>query len=172
MDQPERALGKSLQFRSMRIDDIDTICDIERESFSTPWSAGAFHNELTNNHFAHYIVMELDGEVVGYGGMWLIVDEAHITNIAVRTQYRGRKLGERLLMQIQSAAIFLGAERITLEVRASNVIAQRLYAKLGFIPAGLRKGYYTDNGEDAIIMWAHLRRIAEEGGQATNADAT
>ncbi|MDF2721459.1 MAG: rimI [Paenibacillus sp.] len=172
MDQPERIDGRALHFRSMRVDDIDTICEIERESFTTPWSPGAFHNELTNNHFAHYLVMELDGEIVGYGGMWLIIDEAHITNIAVRAQYRGRKLGERLLVQLQSTAVFLGAERITLEVRTSNMIAQRLYAKLGFIPAGLRKGYYTDNGEDAIIMWAHLRRLSEEGGQAANADAT
>lgn len=147
----------------MRVDDIPTICDIEQESFPTPWTAGAFQNELTNNHFAHYIVMELDGVVAGYAGMWLIMDEAHITNIAVREPYRGKKLGERLLLQMQSTALFLGAERMTLEVRVSNRIAQRLYAKLGFIPAGLRKGYYTDNGEDAIIMWAHLRRIAEEG---------
>jgi len=86
-----------------------------------------------------------------------------VTNIAIRTAYRGMKLGERLMIQLQSAAVFLGAERITLEVRASNTIAQRLYAKRGFIPAGLRKGYYTDNGEDAIIMWAHLRKLAEEG---------
>jgi ribosomal-protein-alanine N-acetyltransferase len=163
LEQTERVDGKALEFRSMCIEDIDTICAIEQEAFTTPWTAGAFHNELTNNHFAHYIVMELDGEIVGYGGMWMIVDEAHITNIAVRAPYRGRKLGERLLMRLQSAAVFLGAERITLEVRTSNIVAQRLYAKLGFIPAGLRKGYYTDNGEDAIIMWAHLRRLAEEG---------
>lgn len=158
--------GQRLVFRSMRVDDIGTICEIEKESFPTPWTAGAFQNELTNNSFAHYIVMELDGAIAGYAGMWIIMEEAHITNIALRPLYRGRKLGERLLMQMQSAAVFLGAERMTLEVRVSNVIAQRLYAKLGFIPAGLRKGYYTDNGEDAIIMWAHLRRIAEEGEEA------
>lgn len=172
MEHAERVGGEAPQFRSMRLDDIETICEIEREAFPTPWSAGAFQNELTNNHFAHYLVMELDGEIAGYAGMWLIMDEAHITNIAVRAPYRGRKLGERLLVQMQSAAMFLGAERMTLEVRVSNVVAQRLYAKLGFIPAGLRKGYYTDNGEDAIIMWAHLRRIAEEGERETNADAT
>ncbi|RKN82278.1 ribosomal protein S18-alanine N-acetyltransferase [Paenibacillus ginsengarvi] len=147
----------------MRVDDIAVICDIEKEAFTTPWTEAAFHNELTNNQFAHYLIMELDGLIIGYGGMWLILDEAHITNIAIRAAYRGRKLGERLMIQLQSAAVFLGAERITLEVRTSNVIAQRLYAKMGFIPAGLRKGYYTDNGEDAIIMWAHLRRMSEEG---------
>lgn len=165
MEQIERVDDAEPHFRSMRTDDIEAICEIEREAFATPWTAGAFHNELTNNHFAHYLVMELDGEIVGYGGMWLIMDEAHITNVAVRSGYRGRKLGERLLIQLQSAAVFHGAERITLEVRPSNIIAQRLYAKLGFIPAGLRKGYYTDNGEDAVIMWAHLGRLAEEGAR-------
>jgi len=165
LELTEQARDDGLQFRSMRVEDIETICDIEKESFTTPWTAGAFHNELTNNHFAHYLVMELNGVIVGYGGMWLIMDEAHVTNVAVRQSFRGRKLGERLMLQLQSAAVFLGAERITLEVRASNIIAQRLYAKLGFIPAGLRKGYYTDNGEDAIIMWAHLGRLSEEGAR-------
>jgi ribosomal-protein-alanine N-acetyltransferase len=170
LDNAERAYGESVHFRSMRLEDIETICEIEREAFPTPWTSSAFHNELTNNHFAHYLVMELNGEIAGYAGMWLIMDEAHITNIALRTHFRGKKLGERLLVQMQSAAVFLGAERMTLEVRVSNVVAQRLYAKLGFIPAGLRKGYYTDNGEDAIIMWAHLARIAEEGERDTDAD--
>lgn len=166
MEHAERIDGKTVSFRSMRVDDIETICEIEKEAFPTPWSAGAFHNELTNNDFAHYLVMEVDGEIAGYAGMWLIMDEAHVTNIAVRKPYRGKKLGERLLMRLQATAIFLGAERMTLEVRVSNVIAQRLYAKLGFIPAGLRKGYYTDNGEDAMIMWVQLRRIDEEGEQS------
>lgn len=167
MGQAERTedIGGQVKFRSMRLDDVAAICEIEAEAFTTPWSAGAFHNELTNNHFAHYLVMELDGDIIGYGGMWLIVDEAHVTNIAVRAAHRGKKLGERLLLQLQAAAVFLGAERMTLEVRVSNTIAQRLYAKLGFIPGGLRKGYYTDNGEDAMIMWAHLRSAPEEGGQ-------
>lgn len=155
----EEAGIEAPQFRSMRVDDIPVICDIELEAFPTPWTEGAFHNELTNNHFAHYLIMELGGVIVGYAGMWLVMDEAHVTNIAVRSGYRGRRLGERLLTQMQAAAVFLGAERMTLEVRVTNYIAQRLYAKLGFIPAGLRKNYYTDNGEDAMIMWAELSRV-------------
>jgi ribosomal-protein-alanine N-acetyltransferase len=166
MEHVEYVDGQPLLFRSMRLADIPAICEIEKEAFPTPWTESAFHNELTNNHFAHYLVMEWNGEVAGYAGMWLIMDEAHITNIAVRARYRGRKLGERLLRQMQAAAVFLGAERMTLEVRVSNVIAQRLYAKLGFIPAGLRKGYYTDNGEDAMIMWAELKGSALRGGDA------
>jgi ribosomal-protein-alanine N-acetyltransferase len=102
------------------------------------------------------MVMELAGEVVGYGGMWLIVDEAHVTNIAVSALYRGRKLGERLLIELQKTASFMGAVRMTLEVRVSNLIAQRLYGKLGFYPVGTRRGYYSDNNEDALIMWAEL----------------
>lgn len=140
----------------MRLDDIPIVCEIEREAFTSPWTAGAFHNELTNNQFAHYMIMDYGGEVAGYGGMWLIIDEAHITNIAVRDRYRGKKLGERLLTELQRTARFLGAVRMTLEVRTSNYIAQRLYEKMGFRSVGVRRGYYTDNHEDAIIMWADL----------------
>jgi ribosomal-protein-alanine N-acetyltransferase len=147
---------ESLEFRSMRLEDIPYICAIELEAFATPWTAEAFHNELVNNHFARYMVMELAGEVVGYGGMWLIVDEAHITNIAISYRFRGRKYGERLLIELKKTAAFMGAMRMTLEVRVSNIIAQRLYGKLGFYPVGTRRGYYSDNNEDAIIMWADL----------------
>jgi len=143
-------------FRAMRLDDIPHICEIEQEAFTTPWSAGAFHNELTSNHFAHYTVMMVDGVIAGYGGMWLIMDEAHVTNIAISGRFRGRKLGVSLVHQLQSKARSLGAVRMTLEVRASNYVAQRLYDKMGFQYAGVRKGYYTDNNEDAIIMWADL----------------
>lgn len=146
----------SLLFRSMRLEDIDRICEIELESFPAPWTAAAFYNELVNNHFAHYLVMEIDGQIVGYGGMWTIMDEAHVTNIALSAKYRGRKLGERLLRELQATAAFLGANRMTLEVRVSNTIAQRLYEKFGFHSVGVRKGYYSDNNEDAIIMWADL----------------
>ncbi|GIP39985.1 ribosomal-protein-alanine acetyltransferase [Paenibacillus sp. J31TS4] len=146
----------SLEFRAMRVDDIEAICAIEKEAFLTPWTPGAFYNELTNNHFAKYMVMERRGEVAGYGGMWLIMDEAHVTNIAVDHRYRGQGLGERLVTEMMRTARFLGAVRMTLEVRASNFVAQKLYRKLGFAEAGVRKGYYTDNQEDAYIMWAEL----------------
>lgn len=147
---------QSLEFRSMQVDDIEPICAIEQESFTTPWTSAAFYNELTNNHFARYMVMECDGEIAGYGGMWIIMDEAHITNIAVRPEYRGRKLGERLLRELIRTARFFGAVKMTLEVRVSNRIAQNLYEKLGFHGTGLRKRYYSDNNEDALIMWAEL----------------
>lgn len=145
-------------FRPMKEADIPTVCAIEIESFPTPWTEGAFRNELTSNNFAHYVIMEDadTGAIAGYGGMWLILEEAHVTNVAVRAPYRGRGLGERLMRELMSKASFLGALRMTLEVRQSNRIAQALYKKIGFHAVGLRRGYYTDNNEDAVIMWADL----------------
>ena len=143
-------------FRKMYLGDIEAICAIEQEAFATPWTYEAFLNELTNNHFANYLVMDINGEVAGYGGMWVLMDEAHVTNIAVRKDFRGIKLGERLLVELKKTARFLGAKRMTLEVRVSNEIAQNLYRKLGFYRAGQRKRYYSDNGEDALVMWVEL----------------
>jgi [ribosomal protein S18]-alanine N-acetyltransferase len=148
--------AEHVAFRPMREEDIPVICEIEVESFATPWTSGAFHNELNNNQFAQYLVMEVGGRIAGYGGMWLIMEEAHITNIAVREAYRGRKLGERLLREMMRNARLFGALRMTLEVRPSNTVAQNLYEKLGFYSVGIRRGYYTDNKEDAIIMWVDL----------------
>ncbi|MDR6552180.1 ribosomal protein S18-alanine N-acetyltransferase [Paenibacillus qinlingensis] len=150
------AIENALVFRSMTMEDIPFIVEIEQEAFTTPWTRGAFENELTNNQFAHYMIMDIDGEVAGYGGMWLIMEEAHVTNIAVKDTYRGRKLGERLLRELMKTSSFLGAIRITLEVRTSNYVAQNLYEKLGFRSVGVRRGYYTDNREDAVVMWADL----------------
>lgn len=143
-------------FRKMHEADIGQVCQIEEESFATPWSAAAFYNELRNNQFAHYIVLEDEGWLIGYAGMWIIINEAHITNIAIRRAYRGQKWGERLIVKLMSNAMLLGADKMTLEVRVSNEVAQRLYYKMGFKPAGIRKAYYSDNNEDALIMWADL----------------
>lgn len=143
-------------FRPMVLADVPHIVAIEREAFTAPWSAEAFINELKHNHFARYTVMELNGAIIGYGGMWTIMDEAHITNIAVRAPYRGRGYGELLLRQMQRRAIEHGSRSMTLEVRVTNEVAQNLYRKLGFRPSGVRPRYYTDNQEDALIMWADL----------------
>lgn len=143
-------------FRLMTLDDIPDVLAIEHEAFTLPWTEEAFRNELTNNHFARYMVMEKDGKPIGYAGMWTIVDEAHVTNIALLEAYRGQKLGQRMLTELMKTAAYVGMQRMTLEVRVSNHVARNLYEKNGFEAAGIRKGYYSDNQEDALIMWAEL----------------
>ena len=133
--------------------DIDAVWDIEKMCFSVPWSRQSFVLEVEKNRCARYVVAEHSGAVVGYGGMWLVVDEAHITNIAVHLLFRRKGIGRAILKALMMEAHGMGIEKMTLEVRASNVEAQRLYKKLGFVEVGVRKGYYSDNAEDAIIMW-------------------
>lgn len=137
----------------MQLSDLPAVMNIERQSFPTPWSERAFVSELTRNVYAHYIVARVDGEVAGYAGMWLILDEAHVTNIAVNPKWRGRGIGDRLLTELEHRARAHGCTRMTLEVRPSNDVAQALYRKHGFVARGIRPGYYSDTNEDAIIMW-------------------
>nr|WP_295975389.1 ribosomal protein S18-alanine N-acetyltransferase [uncultured Bacillus sp.] len=146
----------TFSFRFMNLDDLDQIMVVEHESFALPWSRVAFYNELVQNQFAKYMVIEVDEKVVGYCGVWIVTDEAHITNIAILQEYRGRKLGETLLRRIMDLAKEKGARTMTLEVRVSNNIAQSLYRKLGFQGGAIRKSYYTDNHEDALVMWVNL----------------
>lgn len=152
---------QTVVFRKMEIADIQAIVAIEHECFTQPWTESAFYNELMHNHFAHYVVMLWGEYIIGYGGMWTIMDEAHITNIGIREAYRGRKLGDRLMRELLTMAADRGMKRITLEVRVSNTVAQQLYEKYGFHVEGVRRGYYSDNGEDALIMWADLPEDAE-----------
>lgn len=149
-------MNKSLTFRNLNEKDIDEILEIEHESFAMPWTKEAFHNELTQNKFAVYIGVEMEGKVIGYCGVWIVVDEAHITNVALLPQYRGRKLGEALMRQVMEVSSEMGARTMTLEVRISNDIAQSLYRKLGFQNGAIRKNYYTDNQENALVMWVSL----------------
>jgi [ribosomal protein S18]-alanine N-acetyltransferase len=150
------AMNKTIAFRQMEIDDIDKIYEIESESFATPWSKEAFYNELTKNRFALYTVIELGSEIAGYCGAWIVVDEAHITNIALLPEHRGKGLGEALMRKVMEMARRMGARTMTLEVRVSNDTAKSLYRKLGFQDGAIRKKYYTDNMEDALVMWVNL----------------
>ncbi len=140
----------------MQLSDIKQVLEIEHASFTIPWTEDAFIRELTMNEYAVYTVIEEDNRVVGYCGMWLILDEANITNIAILPSYRGRKLGEALLRFVMENARLKGGKTMSLEVRVSNGTAQGLYRKLGFLNGGIRKGYYTDNYEDALVMWVNL----------------
>lgn len=144
------------QLRKATLADLDGIMAVELQSFSLPWSKEAFYNEFVKNHFAVYFVIVDNEKIIGYCGVWLVVDEAHITNIAILPEYRGQKLGELLLRSIMDFSIEAGAKSMTLEVRVSNIVAQSLYKKLGFFEGGIRKNYYTDNHEDALVMWVNL----------------
>ncbi len=136
----------------MRMADIAAVLEIERLSFSAPWPAFAFEQELSANRLAHYRVARLGDRVVAFGGIWLMVDEAHITTFGVHPDHRRRGVGRRLLLELAEAAIQLGSTRMTLEVRVSNEPAQALYRSFGFAVTGRRVAYYSDDGEDALVM--------------------
>jgi ribosomal-protein-alanine N-acetyltransferase len=138
----------------MTQNDLGAVLRIEGLSFSTSWPSNAFSNEIRDNKLAHYFIGRLGGQIVAYGGIWVILEDSHITTIAVHPQYRGLKLGEEMLIKLLDEAIAQGASWITLEVRESNDVAQKLYRKYGFTTVSTRRGYYSDNGENALVMWA------------------
>lgn len=142
----------SIMIRRMNTLDIDGVLAVEQQAFTTPWSREGFVDEM-RNELAYYLVLVDGGKIIGYAGMWLIVDEAHVTNVAVLKEYRGKKLGEKLMSTLLEHAKNRGALRMTLEVRVSNEVAQGLYHKFGFTSQGRRRNYYTDTNEDALIMW-------------------
>ncbi|MGI6434536.1 MAG: ribosomal protein S18-alanine N-acetyltransferase [Syntrophomonadaceae bacterium] len=137
--------------RKMTGRDLDEIMIIEMESFTLPWTRKSYENELSNQ-YATYMVADYEGEVAAYGGIWVVQDEAHITNVAVARKHRGQGIGSTLLSALVNTARLKRASRVFLEVRVSNEPALKLYSNQGFAPAGLRKQYYDDNNEDAIIM--------------------
>lgn len=145
-----------MKVRPMEESDLEKIMEIEHASFSSPWSPQAFISELRDNEYARYFCLELEGEIIGYMGLWFILEEGHITNVAISPGFRGKRRGEVLMRSVIQMMAQEGMERMTLEVRASNMPAQRLYGRLGFVKAGVRKGYYSDNREDAFIMWLDL----------------
>lgn len=163
----------------MQLDDIDEVMAIEHRSFSSPWSARAYRYELTSNSFSQFIVVrqsspeahvvdnehngplrrwlgvsrqQIKSPILGYAGLWLLADEAHISTIAVIPEWRGQGLGEFLLVTLIERSSVIQAEVVTLEVRASNRVAQNLYRKYRFQTIGLRRAYYQDNLEDALVM--------------------
>ena len=141
-----------LRIEPMRVDDLPAVHEIERASFDAPWPPEAYRNDLETNRLAQYLVARVGDEVAAYGGMWLMVDEGHIITFAVHPDWRRQRIGERLLIAFLDLALERGAHEATLEVRLSNLPARRLYEKYGFRPVGLRPRYYSDNGEDALIM--------------------
>jgi ribosomal-protein-alanine N-acetyltransferase len=146
------ALTARVAIDPMRMDDVPAVHEIERLSFATPWPAHAFEQELRGNRLASYVVARASDRVVGFAGIWLMVDEAHVTTFGVHPDWRRQGIGRQLLLGLCELAISIGARRMTLEVRLSNTGAQALYRGFGFDIAGRRPGYYTDDGEDALVM--------------------
>ena len=131
--------------------DVDGMHQVEQATFAVPWSRASIEAELTNP-CARYLVARENGEVIGYAGMWLVIDEGHVTNVAVRADKRGQGLGKELMKRLIQLAADSGMIWMTLEVRRSNKVAQNLYHTFGFVDVGYRKRYYEDNQEDALLM--------------------
>ncbi len=146
------ALRARVVVKAMRLDDVAAVHEIERLSFRTPWPAHAFEQELRSNRLARYVVARAGEQIVGFAGIWMMVDEAHVTTFSVHPDWRRQSIGRQLLLNLAELASTIGARRLTLEVRESNEQAQALYRSFGFDIVGRRAGYYTDDGEDALVM--------------------
>ena len=152
--RPELGDREPLVIETMTDADVKEVLRIEQQSFSTQWPSNAFYQEIHDNKLAHYFVGRIGARVVAYGGIWVILEDSHVTTIAVHPDFRGRKFGEIMLLKLLDEAIERGASWMTLEVRESNTVAQALYRKYGFTTVSTRKGYYSDNNENALVMWA------------------
>jgi ribosomal-protein-alanine N-acetyltransferase len=141
----------ALRFVPLSEEHLDEVMSIELEAYPEPWTPRMFQDEIRSSRSFFHVAF-LGEEVVAYGGFWLVVDEAHITSVAVRDTYRGRGFGRILVNHLLDTATSVGVVRATLEVRVSNQRARNLYESLGFRPVGIRKGYYPKNNEDAIVM--------------------
>jgi len=141
----------SVSIERMRREDVDAVRGIDRVSFPSSWSAESYLRDLRNRS-SYYAVARADGEIVGYAGMWLIADEAHISTLAVRPDRRRCGLGQRLLIHLMEVAQERGAAEITLEVREANAAARALYEKFGFKSKGFIPNYYGDTGENGVVM--------------------
>lgn len=142
------------QIEEMTLDDVPAVQGIEKEIFLTPWPRNAYRRELQQNQLATYIVIRDEEEIVGYAGLWKMSDEAHVTTVGVRRRDQGKGYGMALMVALIQRAYELESRWMTLEVRVSNHGAMAMYEKLGFKVIGRRRGYYTDDGEDAVVMWS------------------
>lgn len=143
-----------IEIEPMTLNHVDAVLEISKESFPVSWSRDSFINEI-KNPLAHYLVAIINNRVVGFVGVWIIVGEANITNIAVSNSFRRKGIGNLLMKHIIKLCKENDTKDMNLEVRASNITAQNLYEKFGFIKKSVRKKYYEDNKEDAIIMFNH-----------------
>jgi ribosomal-protein-alanine N-acetyltransferase len=152
--EPEAA-PLTVHVQPMRRRHIRSVLRIEQQVYPRPWSAALFHSELALRSSRSYYVARVGRDVVGYAGLMMTVDDGHVTTIAVDPQWHRHKIGTRLLVVLAREAIARGAVSLTLEVRMSNTGAQEMYRRFGFGPVGVRKNYYQEVNEDALVMWAH-----------------
>jgi len=143
--------------RPMEIDDLKEVLEIEKQSFSVPWTYDLFFSELTRNRYARYFVLEKDNEVVGYLGLWHKGSSFHITNIAITEKLRRKGYGEKLLKFVEKIAATYRIKKISLEVRRSNCIAQDMYIKYGYKVMKVLRNYYQEEKEDALVMEKKLK---------------
>jgi ribosomal-protein-alanine N-acetyltransferase len=136
----------------MQIDDLTSVCEIENEAFTHPWTYDDFLNELNSNPYANYVVLEENQQIIAYVGIWIIYEKAQITTIAVNSKYRGMKYSKVLMDYVDQLCVKSNVELVSLEVRISNKKAINLYEGFGFKKSGIRKDYYQDNHEDAHLM--------------------
>jgi ribosomal-protein-alanine N-acetyltransferase len=146
-------MGSVITLAPLTLDDAEAAADLEARTYSTPWSRQVFHDELTAEGRRYLKAVDADGRMVGYAGLMVIGEEAHITTVVVDEAFRGGRVGTRLMLELTEEAVRSGAHSLTLEVRVSNAAAQALYRRFGMAPVGVRKRYYVD--EDALIMWVH-----------------
>ncbi|HEX9711121.1 MAG TPA: ribosomal protein S18-alanine N-acetyltransferase [Actinomycetota bacterium] len=158
-DPPQVPLA--IEIVPMRRRHVREVLAIEREVYPRPWSAALFFSEIGQRKSRHYVVVQHDKDVIGYGGLMVHDDEGHITTIAVDPAYQHGGVGSRLMLNLVEEARARGARTIALEVRVANWAAQRLYALFGFRPVGIRKNYYAETGEDALVMWIEDCRTTE-----------
>ena len=142
--------------RQLTVDDLDQLLRLEEACFTSPWSRESYRRELAENDLAHYWGVFAEDELIGFAGYWLILDEGHITNIAVAPKRQNQGVGGVLLQGAINGCLAGGGKFLTLEVRASNQAALHLYEKAGFVSSGVRPGYYDEPKEDAVIMWKTL----------------
>ncbi len=154
-DRSRSITPRDIRVEAMRKRDLVRISEIEEKVYPTPWSVAVFLSELAHRKERSYSVARLDSQIVGYSGVMYVLEDAHITNIAVDPDFQRHHVGSLLMYSLIFEAIDFGSKNLTLEVRVTNLGAQRMYQSFGFMPVGVRKGYYQENNEDAIIMWAY-----------------
>jgi len=154
-------IPEDLKIRKMKVEDFEVVSKLEKEIFGCPWSKRQIFGILTADKFAFPLIAEIYGEIVGYAFAWIIYDEVHIGNFAVKKEYRRMRIGTKLINYLISEASKKGGKFFYLEVRRSNEPAINLYEKFGFIPLSIRKKYYADNKEDAIVMGKSLRGVLQ-----------